>query len=66
MKELREKSGIENGSDKENYETASMQGALAPADDGQEGYDYKGWENLPALYLKIATQYPIFNDMIKA
>jgi hypothetical protein len=42
-----------------------MAGVLAPAEDN-DSYDYAGWENLPALYLKLATQFPIFNDMIKA
>jgi len=42
-----------------------MAGVLAPAEDN-DTYDYAGWENLPALYLKLVTQFPIFNDMIKA
>jgi hypothetical protein len=42
-----------------------MMGGLAPAED-KDDYDYAGWENLPALFLKLVTQFPIFNDMIKA
>jgi hypothetical protein len=37
-----------------NFETSSMAGVLAPADDN-DSYDYSGWENLPALYLKLVT-----------
>lgn len=49
LSELQKQSEIQ-----EDYETISMAGGgLAPAED--DDYEYAGWENLPALYLKLAA-----------